>query len=202
MSINVAITGSFCSGKTYVCQQFMKSGFRIFSTDAMVHELLRKKEVKKKIRKIFGEDAFSGRVVERKKLADAAFKERSSWLRLNSILHPEVIKKVKALMRSGRRDEKNAFEVPLLFEAGMEPFFDAVIYVKARRDIRVKRAAKRGFSSQDISLRSRFLINERIKVKKSDWVLDNSGTRESLNRKIKDIICQLKQKEMFDAKSQ
>ena len=193
MSINIAVTGSFCSGKTSLCRYFNQHGFRVFNTDDMVHNILSSREMKKKIRHAFGNEAFSGQKIDRKKLAGLIFENKKSWSLINHLIHPEVIKKVRRILGSKAYGPKRVFEVPLLFEAGMENMFDGVLYIDAPEKIREKRAQARGFAKQEIKKRSAFLLNEKNKKAQSDFVIINKGSEKELQKKIEKIITKTKE---------
>ncbi|MCK5706011.1 MAG: dephospho-CoA kinase [Candidatus Aureabacteria bacterium] len=188
MSINIAVTGSFCSGKSTICRQIKEQGFKFINTDLVVHEALKCEKIKQEILKSFGLDVFDKGEIDRKKLAKAAFKEKTAWLKLNSIIHPAVIDLVKDEIENDCENEGKVFEIPLLFEADMQDLFDVVICVDAPEKIREKRAQSRGFIKQEIKERSAFLINEKIKKSKSDFVIINKDSEEELHKQVENIV--------------
>jgi dephospho-CoA kinase len=192
---NIAVTGSFCAGKTSVCRMLGEKGFSVFEADALAHGALDSGEVRRAIQDVFGPDVFAGERIDRKKLAARAFEDKSSWKALNRIVHPPVIDKVRAELESPGSGKGKVFEVPLLFEAGMEKMFDLVLYVDAPESVRAGRAAGRGFSEADVRGRARFLIDESRKKRLSDFVIMNSGSQEDLNKQVEQVLQHITQKE-------
>jgi dephospho-CoA kinase len=192
---NIAVTGSFCAGKSSVCRMLGEKGFCVYETDAFAHGVLENEDVRRRVLEIFGPDVFAGEKIDRKKLAVKAFAEKRSWKALNRIVHPPVIEKVRAELESPGSGKGKVFEVPLLFEAGMEKMFDLVLYVEAPDSIRACRAKGRGFSETDIRERSRFLIDESKKKRLSDFIIVNSGSQEDLNKQLEQVLQHIKQKE-------
>ena len=70
----------------------------------------------------------------------------------------------------------------------MQDLFDVVICVDAPEKIREKRAQSRGFIKQEIKERSAFLINEKIKKSKSDFVIINKDSEEELHKQVENIV--------------
>src|SRR5206468_2928695 len=68
-------------------------------------------------------------------------------------------------------------EVPLLYEAGLEDRFDAVLVVTAPEEVRRRRVTARG---QDFSARSARQVPEGVKVARADRYVVNDGTPSDL----------------------
>jgi dephospho-CoA kinase len=201
MQNTVAVTGSFCSGKSSVCALMGRYGYGFISADAVAREVLDDRKIQKKVIKEFGVDVASGGRVDRKKLAEAVFGSRAAWVRINRLIHPVVIQRVKKRL-SSKKSARWVVEVPLLFEAGMQKMFDAVIYVGAPVSIRRQRAKEKGFKASEVARRGQFLIAEGKKKRDSDFVIINNGRFKELQRKVKDVMTFLKQKEKKNAKSE
>jgi len=73
------------------------------------------------------------------------------------------------------------FEVPLLYEAGMEDKFDAVICVWTSAVSQHKRLKERGFDEKDIRLRMNNQLSSDVKLEKADYGLINESRVELLN---------------------
>ena len=80
------------------------------------------------------------------------------------------------------------FEVPLLFESGLETSFDAVIMVTADEIIRLKRLEKRGMSEEEVQKRSKRHLDEKRKLEKSDYIIYNNGSLEDLYQNIDTVL--------------
>jgi dephospho-CoA kinase len=201
MCNKIAVTGSFCSGKSSVCALIGRYGYGFVSADAVAREVLDDRKIQEKVIKEFGGDVASGGRVDRKKLAEIVFGSRAAWVRINRIIHPGVIQSIKRRL-SAKKSARWIVEVPLLFEAGMQKMFDAVIYVGAPVQIRRQRAEEKGFKALEVARRGRFLIAEGKKKQKSDFVIINNVKFKELQRKVKEIMTFLKQKEKKNAKSE
>ena len=183
-----AITGNLCSGKSTVLKLFKEKGVETLSADELVHACYRNKEgnVYKKIRENFPNVFDKNGNISRKKLARIVFTSRSSLKKLERIVHPEVIKYLKEWVAS-KRESKSlcAAEVPLLFEKGLDKFFDIVIFVDASRPNTIKRAAhKFGISQEEAEARIANFIPASVKKKKSHFIISNNSSIYELNKKV------------------
>ncbi len=76
-------------------------------------------------------------------------------------------------------------ELPLLFETGFDKGVDAVVVVRAESDVVSKRLRRKGFSAEEIRTRAaaQFPIDE--KASRADYVIDNSGSLEDMERQVR-----------------
>ena len=193
----VGLTGGFGTGKTTVLSMFERSGAKTLNSDSVVHEvLLRDKRVIKKIKEAFGEDVFCAGRVDRKLLAKKVFYNKRYLKKLNSLVHPAVKRKVFEMRRhlKVRRGQTiMVVEVPLLFEAGFDKFFDLTIGVAAGLKHKRERLLKNTrFSTEDIKARTRIQLPLEDKARRCDFVIDNNGTKNETFRQVKRLIALIK----------
>jgi len=181
-----AVTGDFCSGKTTLLKALAEKGVRIFNADNMVHGFYRDHNgaIYKKVAQAFPA-ALQGKNISRQKLAAIVFGDGRKLLKLENIVHVQVIKVMKLWIRQCPKNKIALAEVPLLFEKKLEKFFTGVILVKADHGLIAKRAClSRKASLEDIEKRfKRFLpINKKISL--SNFVIENNGDKLEFNRSI------------------
>ena len=85
----IGITGSFGSGKTTVAKMFVRLGAYAIDADKVYHSLIRQGEdCYKKIVSHFGKDIL-GKTgeIDRKKLGNIVFKEKSKLKLLDNLVH-------------------------------------------------------------------------------------------------------------------
>ncbi|MEK7868072.1 MAG: dephospho-CoA kinase [Candidatus Omnitrophota bacterium] len=184
----IGITGSFGSGKTTVAKMFAKLGAYAIDADKVYHSLIRpEKNCYKKIVKYFGKDilAKSGQI-DRKKLGNIVFKDKSKLKILNSITHDEVIKGIKRIVKT--KKGKVIIEAPLLIESGFYKEVDKVILVANKEEEQVKRIKEaRGLSSKKILKRIRMQMPFKKKLALADFIIDNSGSKRDTLIQVKEI---------------
>src|SRR5262245_36087693 len=90
--IVVGVTGGIGSGKSIVCEAFMRLGAPVYEADKTVHQLYDKyPDLIERVRKEISEDAIdkNGKI-NRKKLAEIIFSDKKKLDAINSIVHPVV----------------------------------------------------------------------------------------------------------------
>ncbi len=182
----VAITGGIGTGKSTVLEIFSGLGARTLSADEIVHQLLRRDDIKRQIREEFGDDVFSDDEIDRKALAGVAFSSKETRRRLESLLHPHVFQEIEAFIRQHGEDVV-VVEIPLLFETGSEYRFDYTVTVKAPEDLVYKRLEKRGIPVEEIKRRLSHQMPLEEKIRRADLVIDNSGSIEETRRQVERI---------------
>ncbi len=80
-------------------------------------------------------------------------------------------------------------EVPLLFETGMEPAFDATVAITAPESLRVDRAGARGTS--ELEARAGRQLPEDEKARRATHVISNEGGIDDLDRAIQQLVAEL-----------
>ena len=80
-------------------------------------------------------------------------------------------------------------DAPLLFEAGLADRCDRILLVTADLDERIRRVCARDqVSEQAVRDRISCQMSEEEKKKRSDLIVDNSGTREELEKQLKSLL--------------
>ena len=80
-------------------------------------------------------------------------------------------------------------DAPLLFEAGLADRCDRILLVTADLDARIRRVCARDqVSEQAVRDRISCQMSEEEKKKRSDLIVDNSGTREELEKQLKSLL--------------
>lgn len=190
----IGVTGSFCTGKTTVCNYFKALGVYIIDADKIVHELYKKdRRVVGVIRKNFGKEVFNHGKVDRAKLGGVVFKKPKSLKRLQDIIHPKVIKRIKEEIKKMKKDTA-VIDAPLLIEAGLNKIVDFVIVVNTDRRTQIERAERRGFTKRNCAIRRNSQIPLQKKIKYADFVIDNNRSKEYTKRQVMKIWNELEVK--------
>lgn len=185
MSVKVGLTGLWGSGKTTVLKLFEELGARTLDLDDVVHGLLQQQRTKELIRQTFGSGVFNGERINRKALAQKAFSSEQNRKRLESIIHPEVFKRMMDFLKD--KGDVLVVEVPLLYETSSEGFFDKTVLVRADEKVRTERLLRRGYSIEEIHQRLKHQLPEEEKAQRADYIIDNSGTIEDTKKQVSRI---------------
>ena len=188
----LGITGAFGCGKSAVLRFFASRNWHTFDADAACKKLYadRTPEVMAAVREIFGEEIFDADgAVDLGKLGQKAFAEPEKMPRLTAVLYPALTRRLRGEIAECRACGQNgAFELPLLFEAGFEEEFDAVLAVWAPETLRRQRLYGRRFSDTDIDRRSRMQLGADCKLEKADYAVINTGTLADLDSQLDELM--------------
>jgi dephospho-CoA kinase len=184
--LKVAVTGNIGSGKSSFCKYLEEMNYSVIKADEIAKDLLANDEnVKREIIKHFGYEAYQGKEINKKFLADKIFSNQTNLNKINSIIHPPVIKKVIDLMNDKLQTSDVVFhEAALIYEADIEHLFDIVVLIAADSKIRMERKKLHdNFSEEEFLKRELNQIPEEEKKKRADFVFTNDGTLEELKTK-------------------
>jgi len=184
--IKLAVTGGIGSGKTAFCDFLKSEGIPVINLDDISKELLEHdKDIIKKITRIFGENSYLGGKPNKIFLAEKVFSNSENVLKINSILHPKVIKKVDILTNELlKNNDIVAAEAALIYEANMESRFDYIILITADKNLRMKRKIElENYSPEQFIKRNENQIPEEEKTQYADFVFGNNGNLDDLKNK-------------------
>ncbi|MEW6195502.1 MAG: dephospho-CoA kinase [Bacteroidota bacterium] len=189
--LKVGITGGIGSGKSIVTDFVEQNGFKVIRSDLLAKEIMiGNNSVKIKLKKEFGEEAYSGTKLNTGYLAKKIFSSKTQINKINSIVHPPTIKKIKELIKQYAKNANVVFvESALIFEAKFQGFFDYIILVSADEKIRIGRVVKRDRTNvEEVRKRMSFQISETRKKLLSDFIVENNSNKKSLGKKVLFVI--------------
>ena len=197
----IGLTGGIGTGKSTVSQILKDRGFSVIDLDVISHEVIEFSSVVEKIvqnfgREVLDEDEAGNCTISREKLGKIIFSDKKKRLALNSIMHPEILKVMhKKILECKSEKNKIIFvEVQLLFEVQWEKEFDYILLVAAKRDMQVRRVLERDKRSEEEAwniINSQMSLDE--KREKSDFVIENDGNMDDLNKKVDKFLKSLEQ---------
>jgi dephospho-CoA kinase len=188
----IGITGGISSGKSTAARMLASLGAELIDADEMCHRLILVKDVKDKIIERFGstiQDNYGK--IDRSRLAEIVFRDKTSLDDLCNILHPPVIEQIRTrIAEIEKRGRKKAIviDAALLEESGLSLMCDFIIFINTGRDNRVMRSKIcRHWQDGELERRERFQMNLEDKRKKADYVIDNNFTEENTFKQIKEF---------------
>lgn len=191
----IGLTGNFGMGKSTVLKMFGSMGAATVDVDELVDAVLKKRSVLKRIAKILGKGILVGKAgnltINRKRTADLIFSNTAKRKSLEQIIHPEVLKlmlKINTERLSRHPGSVIVCEVPLLFEAGYQDYFDKTALVYTRRDTALRRLLKKGFSKDEALKRLKAQMPITKKKKMADYFIDNNRDLKVTEKKVARIL--------------
>ncbi len=171
----LGVTGGIGSGKTSVCRVFSVLGIPVFSADPEAKRLMDSDEgIRGEINRITGRDMYPGGTLDRQGLASLIFNDRELLKKVNSAVHPVVM---KLFMDWAARQNSPyvIIEVAILFESGAAELVDRILTVTAPMEERIERVMLRNCLTRDQVLeRIRVQHDDEFLVSHSDYVIRNS----------------------------
>ncbi len=184
----IGLTGQIGSGKSTAAKIFASFGAIVLDADQIGRQVVDESPVLlRKLVKAFGATILKkdGRL-NRKQLARHAFADEASRNRLNELVHPYLLRKLRQHIRVLRsQSHPLVVDAALLLNWGMDKEVDAVVVVYASRQIRLERASKSRFTRADVISRDKAQLPLTAYRKKADYLISNSGNRRELRRKLR-----------------
>jgi len=181
-------TGSIASGKSTAINLLKERGFSVIDADLIAHEQL--EICKCEIVEAFGEQILdeAGKI-DRKKLGDTVFNEPKKLKNLEQILHPKIKEEIlSCAVKLECLGQVYFVDIPLFFEK--EDRYDefknvAVIY--APKELLLSRLMNRnGLKLEEAKVRVELQMDIEQKRKKANFIIDNSGDKENLEKETGD----------------
>lgn len=202
----VVITGNQGCGKSAFCKALAALGEPTISADQIVADLYAGKSAATEwIESHLGDAAINADGSVNKPALFKILQERP-WLRqeLESAIHGLVLAKILQFWQENQDRPFAIAEIPLYFESDLSrhiPFKPFVVGVNCPEETRWQRiAANRGWSIDKIKTLERWQWPEKKKMAACDLVIDNSGSKEDLDRAAARFIEELAAKKRQDGK--
>jgi dephospho-CoA kinase len=181
----VGLTGGIGSGKSTVAGFFRELGVPVYDSDEEAKRLMAvSDEVKHELIKLFGEDAYIDKKLNKTYISDIVFKEKEKLGQLNNIVHPAVRKHFSDWVT--RQNSPYVIqETALIFENNVQNSYDAIVLVTAPESIRIQRVMKRDeVTESQIKARIANQMSDKQKIDLADFIIENHDlekTRKAVN---------------------
>ncbi|MFF7555732.1 dephospho-CoA kinase [Streptomyces olivaceus] len=195
--LRVGLTGGIGAGKSEVSRLLVDCGAVLIDADRIAREVVEPGTPGlAAVVEAFGAAVLTedGRL-DRPKLGSIVFADRERLAALNSIVHPLVGERSRALEEAAEAAAEDAVvvhDVPLLTENGLAPLYDVVVVVDADPATQLDRLVRlRGMSEQDARARMAAQATREQRREIADLVVDNDVPLEELRRRVREVWAEL-----------
>jgi len=174
MVLRVGLTGGIGSGKSTIAQIFEVLGIPVYYADISAKKLMNENaDLRSSITNIFGEQAYTNNILDRKYISSIVFSDPAKLQQLNALVHPATKKDGEAWMQE-QTSPYAIHEAALIFEAKVSDRLDLVIGVSSPFELRIKQAMERDkVNRNEVLKRMDQQLDEDLKMNKCDFVLIN-----------------------------
>jgi dephospho-CoA kinase len=184
--LRIGLTGGIGSGKTTVARIFEVLAIPVYYADEAARKLMnRNTNLKESVISAFGYQSYKNGELDRAYLGKVVFADEEKLKLLNSIVHPITLLDAEIWMKN----QKTAYaikEAAIIFETGLEKYFDFIIGVTAPEDLRIRRVMERDQTTREKILeRMKQQMDEKEKMSRCDFVIVNDGIQPLLPQVLK-----------------
>lgn len=188
----IGLTGGIASGKSVVGRMLARAGVPVVDADKLARDAVAPgSPALAAIVERFGDNVLlPDGTLDRKKLGDIVFGDDAERRALNGIVHPRVaelaVERLEELRATGA--PVAVYEVPLLFENGLEGMMDATLLVAASEGMQLRRLmARDGIGEEAARARLNAQMPLAEKRKRATHVLENDGSLDELARQLRAV---------------
>ena len=191
------LTGGIGSGKSEVAKRLLERGLPVVNADQLARlAVLPGSPGLAEIAGYFGNEVVTATgELDRAGLAQRVFSDESARRALDAIVHP-IVRELAAehfQAIAARGEPLACYEVPLLYEGGLERTLSPVVVVSSPTPlIRARLKARDGYTGAQIEARIAAQMPLDEKVLRADYVLQNDGSLAQLRERtdaVFDALC-------------
>jgi len=195
----VGLTGGIASGKSTTTKILKSKKIPVHDSDLVVTDIYEKPNKKfiDFLKRINLKESINKNKIDKKIIREVVFSNKTKKKQLEDHLHLEVKKSRERFLKKQERAKANIvfLDIPLLFEKKLNHICDYVVLLTAPISIRKKRALKRkGMSVEILNKILKTQLVDGIKKKKANFIINTSGKKSLLSKKIFDIINEILEK--------
>jgi dephospho-CoA kinase len=193
----VGLTGGIASGKSTFAAALRAAGAPVVDADRIARDAVRRgSPALEAIVRAFGPEVLGpDGELDRPRMAARVFADPEARARLEAIVHPAVRRAVVAetARLAAEGHDLAVYDVPLLFETGLDRDVDCVLVVYAPREVQRERLVGRdglGAAEAEARLDAQMPIEE--KARRADVVVTNEGDVAALREKAGPLLAALR----------
>ncbi|GGQ37671.1 dephospho-CoA kinase [Streptomyces mutabilis] len=192
--LSVGLTGGIGAGKSEVSRLLVEHGAVLIDADRIAREVVAPGTPGlAAVVAAFGEEVLAeDGSLDRPRLGSIVFADPEKLAALNSIVHPLVGDRSRALEEAAAEDAVVVHDVPLLTENGLAPLYDVVVVVDVDPATQLDRLVRlRGMTEQDARARMAAQATRRQRREIADVIIDNDVPLDRLRSRVAEVWAEL-----------
>jgi dephospho-CoA kinase len=188
--MNIGLTGGIATGKSTVARLLTERGAILIDLDRIAREVVEPGQPSLlRIAERFGQAILlEDGSLDRKKLGAVVFAEPAERKALEAIIHPAIRSVMKERMEyheGNSPDKLVVVDVPLLYESGLESYFQQIMVVYIPREEQLLRLLERDkLTDEEAQNRLQSQMDIEEKKRRADILINNSGSLAETEQQI------------------
>jgi dephospho-CoA kinase len=173
----LGITGGIGSGKSTISKIFKVLGVKIYQSDDIAKYLMENdNKLISSIINSFGEESYIDGKINKEYISKNVFYDKEKLKIINNLVHPVVINDFKKWCLINKNEKILIKEAALLFESKSYKELNFVIYVYAKKKLRISRILKRDThrTKDQIEHIIKSQLTDKESFEKADYILENN----------------------------
>lgn len=193
----VGLTGNIGCGKSSLSELLMSKNIDVIDADIISREIMYDKELLEIIFYEFGTEIKNNDgTLNRKKLGNIVFNDDDMLIKLNSITHPAIKRKINDRIIDISNQGKNivVIDAALLIEGKFLDLVDKLVVITCNEEVQLNRVINRDNMTKEEALKR---INSQMKqdekIKYADYIIDNSKDMNNLKDEFDKLFIYIKE---------
>ena len=193
----VGLTGNIGCGKSSLSELLMSKNIDVIDADIISREIMYDKELLEIIFYEFGTEIKNNDgTLNRKKLGNIVFNDDDMLIKLNSITHPAIKRKIndRIIVISNQGKNIVVIDAALLIEGKFLDLVDKLVVITCNEEVQLNRVVNRDNMTKEEALKR---INSQMKqdekIKYADYIIDNSKDMNNLKDEFDKLFIYIKE---------
>lgn len=191
----IGIAGGIGAGKSFIADLFGELGCHVLRSDDHAHAAYKREDVQQALRAWWGPAVFAADgSVNRRAVGEIVFNNPVERARLEGLIHPIVNAARSEEMTRLAGDPRVVawvWDVPLLFETGLNRQCDSVVFVEASEATRLARVRRRGWDEAELKNREKSQLPLDKKRSISDDLISNDDGIDVAREQVRHVLSRI-----------